>query len=237
MKYCIHNNNLVLVNTRDKSLWHFYFSFPDVISLGEIYFGDDFDGDKAMMESEHLKHSFLVKISQYIDKTGFHKGSNIKSMIPLLSEIYQISEDEVKKYVGYDELAVKTCLSLNCSEFHKSFEYDNCKSHLQEWDGDVERVKTYIERVAIPGRHNNALVDIWPTEEDRARPTWPTESFLLHRFHNNWGDELDGYIKEAVEKYPNPKDYDKAYYFVSDKFKEKREQWAKEYKENKKNNK
>lgn len=230
MKYRIYNNNLVLVNTRDKSLWHFYYSYPDSVSLGELMFGTEFN-EKAINKSLELGLDFLKQINKHIEKTGIGNKANLKSMISILSEIYGITREEVEDKIGYNRLALETCLSLNCSDFEKQFQYDEYKRLLKYWDNDIERVKKYIERVVIPDSNMNVLVDIWDTEEERKRPTRDTERFLLYHFHNHWGDELDGFIQEAVEKYPDPKDYDKAYYFVSDKYKEKQEKIRKEIEE------
>lgn len=66
-------------------------------------------------------------------------------------------------------------------------------------------------------------MDVFPSEEDKNRPTWESESWLLHKFHRDWGDELYIIIKEAVAKYPDFKDIDYAGYYVDEKLKEKYE--------------
>lgn len=200
----------------DKSLWHFYFSYPDSIGLGSCMVGDE--REKEIKENAIiLTDSYVKEIKKYINSNGHGEDNNYKPFSKLLAEIFNITQEEIDDILGYD-----ATVSDICSDFSmiNSMDYRDCKEKFKQWNRDVERTKRYMKRFCTPYK-NHVLIDIWPSEEDKARPTWPTESFLLHEFYNKWGDELDQWIKEAVEQYPNFNDFDLATYYIDKKLEEK----------------
>ncbi len=81
------------------------------------------------------------------------------------------------------------------------------------WLNDKDRVKEYVERHGDMRRifaFHHKMVDVFGEMH-------PTKRMLLHEFSDDWGDELDKVIEEAVKKYPDQYDFDLAYYYVKER--------------------
>jgi hypothetical protein len=81
----------------------------------------------------------------------------------------------------------------------------------------MDRVKNYLkEHGDLDVFHrDHVMVDIFGCDDNRRYR-------LLHDFHDWWGDDLDKFIDEAVEKYPEDNDFDKRYHYVNEQLKNRR---------------
>lgn len=201
-------------------------SFPSMkINLGECLANEE-DEKMIVINAFEVKPDFHKKLRAYIDSDGIAIGENYYNVCHLLEHYFHLPQEKMDKIFGYNKEAIELCKCLKV--FLPETKYYNCCHLLEKW-GDKERVKKFIETFDNDsGRH--VLVDIFPTKEDLERPTWKSESWLLHKFYDSWGD-VDKYIKEAVEKYPSYDDIDYAGYYVQEKLEEKQQKAIKRIKE------
>ena len=215
MKYGIYDNKLILFN-KNNEIWFFDYSFPNRISLGEIMYKDDIPNDTlSVMDNETLYY-----LGKQIEKSGLGKEGNMDDVVDILMSLYNLSKEKIYEYIDYNPLACTLAQDIiKSTSYIMSYKvYDACNQYLKQWNNDIERTKKWVILDCRP-HLLEAMVDIFPSEEDRNRPTWPTERFLLHKFYNCWGDRLDNLIKEAVTLYPDFNDFDKAYYYIDEKLK------------------
>lgn len=202
-------------------------SFPSMkISLGECLLNDE-DRKNILLHAFDTEKDFHKKLRAYIDSDGIAIGENYYNVCHLLQDYFHMPQEKMDEMFGYNKEAVELCKNLKV--FFPEGKYHNCCHLLNKWK-DKERVKKYIETFDNDSGMIHTLVDIFPTEEDLARPTWKSEAWLLRKFYDSWGN-VDAYIKEAVEKYPSYDDIDYAGYFVKEKLKEEQEKALKKIKE------
>lgn len=207
---------------RDNGLFCFSLEMPemDTLQLCECSVGTNEEEDKifeaAVKIPETLNHQFNLI---------YNKKNNYDGISRILQEVFNIDYKVIDRAFDRD-LALTDFVKDVMSEM-KEGQYGNYSYHFRElyreakyylhiWDGDKERAKKYMREHDIPvfWSWDGALVDIWGEMH-------PTKRFLLHEFHNSWGDRLYRIIEEAVEKYPGENDFDLAYYYTRDKLKDR----------------
>ena len=199
----------------------------DTLNLCPCMFGN---------EEEKTAWDEGIDVPKDIEFNVFNKFArrtyNYKDLCKFIKMFYpDVTQEELdKKYNYYPDLIKLTDKIIkesgrNVDNFSYGEIYRDVKSHIQEWDNDLERVKKFTIEHDIP-KHmsfDHAYIDIFGEYH-------PTKHFLLYEFYHHWGDSLDSIIDKAVELYPDTKDYDKAYYYVKEKLAEERERDLAEFK-------
>ena len=218
MKISYNNKKIYLIDNND-NLWEFYAQLPiGYVHLSECSLSDDKDVRKNAV---NVSMEVVNNIRQYIGSEGTAKEPNYDKICEILGKELNISNEELNEIFGYNEDAIELFKRIDNESLWDFTLYRDCLNYLEKWNGDKDRTEKFIKRFCRNCEH--VLVDVFPSEEDINRPTWESESWLLHKFHRVWGDELYIIIKEAVAKYPDFKDIDYAGYYVDEKLKEKYE--------------
>ena len=209
---------------KENGLWCFVPEIPDIdtLQLCECCLGYG-EQDKAFEEAAEVPHNLMVKFNSVYDKK-----SNYVDICEILKAVFDVSQEELDKIYEHDpEMIAKTqevvdfCVDRKIDDY--LFRHLFRKTHqkvrhlLSIWDGDLDRVKNYLKEHGDLDifRHDDTMIDVFGCEDNRVRS-------LLYDFHNHWGDDLNKFIEEAVKEYPEDNDFDKRYYYVSEKIKNRK---------------
>lgn len=211
------NPSFYFMTWKENGIFCFNLAIPDMDTLilcPCISPNDEEIWCKAVKISEELNHEFNLICRAKNNYTGISK---------ILKEVFNIEQDVIDKAYGRDMEIYE--LVKSAVDEHPDFRRDSYifrklfekgRRYLKIWDGDKERAKKYLIEHDIPElrSYDTTLVDIWGEMH-------PTKRMLLHEFHDYWGDRLDKIVSEAIEKYPDKNDFDKAFYYTRDKLKDK----------------
>ena len=201
---------------KENGLWCFSPQIPDIdtLQLCECCLGYG-EEDKAFKEAVEAPHDLMVKFNSVYNKKG-----NYADVCEILKTMFDITQEELDDIYEHDpEMIAKTKEVIDFCAAGKIHDYLFRRTHwkvrhlLSIWDNDLDRVKNYMkEHGDLEFHWDGAMVDIFGCEDKRRYR-------LLHDFRNHWGDDLDNFINESIELYPEENDFDKRYYYVSEKLK------------------
>lgn len=213
------NPGFYFMTRKENGLWCFDLDLPDVdtLKLCECHLG--YPGqDKAFEEAADVSDELTAKFNKV-----YNKRDNYTDICEILNTMFGVSQEELDDIYDRDpEMVKKTqdvmnfCLDgrttlLPSYYFRKT--YQKVRHLLSIWDNDLDRVKNYLKEHGDLDFHwDGAMVDIFGCDDNRVRS-------LLYDFHDWWGDDLDEFINESIELYPEDNDFDKRYYFVGEKLK------------------
>ena len=205
---------------KENGLWLFSPQIPDIdtLHLCECLLGYG-EEDKAFKEAVEVPHDLMVKFNSVYNKKG-----NYADVCEILKTMFDITQEELDDIYEHDpEMIAKTrevidfCAAGNIHDYFFRQTHWKVRHLLSIWDNDLDRVKNYMKEHGDLDFHwDGAMVDIFGCEDKR-------RYILLHDFHNDWGDELDGFINESIELYPEENDFDKRYHYVYEKLKNRRD--------------
>lgn len=215
MKICFDKESPVdfyFMTTKSNGLFTFTLQTPDIdtLVLHPTFIGAEREEEiweKAVDVDDNVRKIF---------ESWCKKNNNYHVISDILKKNLDVTQEEIDKaYDRNPELVeyVKSVVEASGSKldnFEIRILYRKAKKYLNVWNGDKDRAKKFLIEYEI--RHlypDGTLVDIRGEENMNKR-------FLLRTFHGYWGDELDKLIEEAIEKYPDERDYDYAYYYVRD---------------------
>ena len=203
---------------KENGLWCFSPEIPDIdtLQLCECSLGKY--EDQAFEEAVEVPHDLMVKFNSI-----YNKKSNYADVCEILKTVFEVSQEELDEMYEHDpEMIAKTkevidfCTDGKIDGFFFRQTHQKVRHLLSIWDNDLDRVKNYMKEHGDLDFHwDGAMVDIFGCEDKR-------RYCLLHDFHNHWGDDLDNFINESIEMYPEDNDFDKRYHYVSEKLKNRR---------------
>ena len=206
------------MTSRENGLWCFSPEIPDIdtLQLCECSLGKY--EDQAFEEAVEVPHDLMVKFNSI-----YNKKSNYADVCEILKTVFEVSQEELDEMYEHDpEMIAKTkevidfCTDGKIDGFFFRQTHQKVRHLLSIWDNDLDRVKNYMKEHGDLDFHwDGAMVDIFGCEDKR-------RYCLLHDFHNHWGDDLDNFINESIEIYPEDNDFDKRYHYVSEKLKNRR---------------
>lgn len=210
------NPGFYFMTRKENGLWCFSPQIPDIdtLQLCECCLGYG-EEDKAFKEAVEAPHDLMVKFNSVYNKKG-----NYADVCEILKTMFDITQEELDDIYEHDpEMIAKTKEVIDFCAAGKIHDYLFRRTHwkvrhlLSIWDNDLDRVKNYMkEHGDLEFHWDGAMVDIFGCEDKRRYR-------LLHDFRNHWGDDLDNFINESIELYPEENDFDKRYYYVSEKLK------------------
>ena len=203
---------------KENGLWCFSPEIPDIdtLQLCECSLGKY--EDQAWEEAVDVPNDLMVKFNKV-----YNKKNNYADVCEILKAVFDISQEELDEMYEHDpEMIAKTkevidfCTDGKIDGFFFRKTHQKVRHLLSIWDNDLDRVKNYMKEHGDLDFHwDGAMVDIFGCEDKR-------RYCLLHDFHNHWGDDLDNFINESIEMYPEDNDFDKRYHYVSEKLKNRR---------------
>lgn len=201
---------------KENCLWCFSPRIPDIdtLQLCECCLGKY--EDQAWEEAVDVPQELMVRFNSI-----YSKKNNYQDVCEILKTVFDVSQEELDKIYEHDPEAIertkeviKFCTNRETYDYLFRQTHQKVRHLLSIWDNDLDRVKNYMKEHGDLDifRHDGAMVDVFGCEDNRVRS-------LLYDFHNDWGDDLDKFIEEAVEKYPEDNDFDKRYHYVNEKIK------------------
>jgi len=200
---------------KENGLWCFSPEIPDIdtLQLCECSLGKY--EDQAFEEAVEAPHDLMVKFNNI-----YNKKNNYADVCEILKTMFDVSQEELDEMYEHDpEMIAKTkevidfCMVGKIASFFFRQTHQKVRHLLSIWDNDLDRVKNYMKEHGDLDFHwDGAMVDIFGCEDKR-------RYCLLHDFHNHWGDDLDNFINESIEMYPEYNDFDKRYHYVNEKLK------------------
>ena len=200
---------------KENGLWCFSPEIPDIdtLQLCECSLGKY--EDQAFEEAVEVPHDLMVKFNSI-----YNKKNNYADVCEILKTVFDVSQEELDEMYEHDpEMIAKTkevidfCTTGKIASFFFRQTHQKVRHLLSIWDNDLDRVKNYMkEHGDLDFNWDGAMVDIFGCEDKR-------RYCLLDDFHNHWGDDLDNFINESIEMYPEYNDFDKRYHYVNEKLK------------------
>ena len=200
---------------KENGLWCFSPEIPDIdtLQLCECSLGKY--EDQAFEEAVEVPHDLMVKFNSI-----YNKKNNYADVCEILKTVFDVSQEELDEMYEHDpEMIAKTkevidfCMVGKIASFFFRQTHQKVRHLLSIWDNDLDRVKNYMkEHGDLDFNWDGAMVDIFGCEDKR-------RYCLLDDFHNHWGDDLDNFINESIEMYPEYNDFDKRYHYVNEKLK------------------
>ena len=200
---------------KENGLWCFSPEIPDIdtLQLCECSLGKY--EDQAFEEAVEVPHDLKVKFNSI-----YNKKNNYADVCEILKTVFDVSQEELDEMYEHDpEMIAKTkevidfCIAGKIASFFFRQTHQKVRHLLSIWDNDLDRVKNYMkEHGDLDFNWDGAMVDIFGCEDKR-------RYCLLDDFHNHWGDDLDNFINESIEMYPEYNDFDKRYHYVNEKLK------------------
>lgn len=216
------------MTTKENGLFCASLQIPDIdtLRINPCMIGLE-EEEKAWNESVEVPVEERDKFNKWINRKG-----NYEHISEVLRNVLGVDQEEIDKVYDRDPEMMKfteeiaqegSRYPLMFIEYEKL--YRDVKYHMGIWNNDKERVKKYlIEHGNVGFKRDGKLVDIFGEMH-------PTKRKLYRDFSDWWGawnGLLDKLIEEAVEKYPDENDFDKAYYYVNEIFNDPEKRKAKE---------
>ena len=204
---------------RDNGLFCFSLKAPDMstLQLGPCWAGNE---DKIFEEATQIPEHFNRQFNLiYKEKNNYDGISRIlRETFDIDQKIIDTAYDRDLDRADFIKDVMSEIKDSYCRNESYCFKrlYEKAKYYLRIWNGDKERAKKYMREHDIPEfrSYDNTLVDVFGE-------CHPTKRYLLHEFHDSWGDRLNKIIDEAVEQYPDENDFDLAYYYTRDKLRDR----------------
>lgn len=208
----------VFNDEKDDTLFTFSVSWPDyhTLQLCETSFGYDVQPKivsslKPVDEQHHREFNRI-----------FNQKDNYNDVKDLLLEIFDTTVDEINHSLWLDfelaDFASQLLKEYGDDDFYLYDVYRDVKEYNDLWNGDKDRIRTYMLRHGIERHthHSHVMIDIWDCPNQNRR-------FLLHEYYASWGKDLDKILDKVIEKYPDRVDFDKAYYMCEELLEKQRE--------------
>lgn len=217
------------MTTKKNGLFCASLEIPDIdtLQINATWVGQEVE-DKAWEESVEVPVEERDKFNIWINREG-----NYEHISEVLRNVLGVDQEEIDKVYDRDpemvdftqEIVDEGMKNIFLTDYEFKSLYRKVKYHMNIWNNDKERVKKYlIEHGDVGFHHDGKLIDIFGEMH-------PTKRKLYRDFSDWWGawnDLLDDLIEEAVEKYPDENDFDKAYYYVKEEFENPERRKAKE---------
>ena len=212
----------VFNDEKDNTLFTFNISWPDYHSLQlcETFFGS---------EKNPQIVSNLQPVPKELEKkfnSIYNQKDNFVDVKNLILELFDTTEEEIDSSFMFNielaDFASQLLDEYDDSQFYRDLYlydvYRDVKEYYELWNGDKDRIRTYMLQHGIERHthHSHVMIDIWDCPNENRR-------FLLHEYYASWGKDLDKILDQVIEKYPDRVDFDKAYYMCAELLEKQRE--------------